>query len=165
MILSFGYFAEMWKTSVVALVVLVSGCGLGSSIGGKEAPEFQSGAAIQAALNKASLTCSGYEALLQDDRNFAEMGTANDVGRCTVEGEGIHLVTFKDKGQQDNWLNMSKQMGCTVGSAFGVSNMHFVRGNKWGVAEGSQTISDKIAGAIGGEAVHVDCKDVKLPGS
>jgi len=24
---------------------------------------------------------------------------------------------------------------------------------------------DKIANAIGGKAVHVDCKDVKLPGS
>jgi hypothetical protein len=155
----------MWKCCLITVVVLISGCGGGSLPGGKDALTFSSSADIQAALNKAGLTCSGYEAVAKGDRNFAEQGTADEVGRCTVEGEGIDLITFKDKGQEDNWLNMSKQMGCTMGSAFGVSNMHFVRGNNWGVAEGSQTISDKIAKAIGGEAVHVDCKDVKPPGS
>ena len=133
---------------------------------GKDAPpSFSSSADIQAALNKAGLTCSGYEAIAKDDRNFAEQGTANDVGRCTMDGESVDLITFKDKGKEDNWLSMSKQMGCGMGGAFGVTNMHFVRGNNWGVAEGSQTISDKIAETIGGEAVHVDCKDVKMPGS
>lgn len=156
----------MWKNwSVVAVVVLISGCGGGSLLGGKDAPKFSSTAEIRAALDKAGLTCSDFKAIAKGDRNFAEEGTADEVGDCTVEGESVNLLTFKDEGQQDNWLNMSKQMGCTMGSAFGVSNMHFVRGNDWGVSEGSQTISDKIAEAIGGEAVHVDCKDVKLPGN
>ncbi|MEW2481432.1 hypothetical protein AB0876_17745 [Mycobacterium sp. NPDC049093] len=152
---------------MAAVAVLISGCGGGGGpLAAKhEAPKFSSTADIQAALNDAGLTCSDFKEVAKSDSNFAEQSTANEVANCAVEGEKIDLITFKDKGQQDNWLNMSRQMGCVMGSAFGVSNMHFVRGNGWGVAEGSQTISDKIADAIGGEAVHVDCKDVKLPGN
>lgn len=150
---------------MVPTVVLISGCAGGSIGASDDVPQFSSSAQIQAALNDAGLTCTGYQAVAQSDRNFAEQDTTSEVGTCTVEGEKVDLITFKDEGGQDNWLSMSKQMGCTMGSAFGVSNMHFVRGNNWGVAEGSQTISDKIANAIGGKAIHVDCKDIKPAGS
>ena len=46
-------------------------------------------------------------------------------------------------------------MGGVVGP---LTNVHYVRGGNWGVERASQTLADKIAKAIGGEVVNVDCK-------
>ena len=75
------------------------------------------------------------------------------------------MLTFKDKGQKDNWSGMMKQMGCTMGKAFGVSSFDHVSGGKWAVSDVTQTLAHQIAEAIGGRPIHVDCKDVETPGS
>lgn len=154
---------------VVALLALVlAGCGgSGSSGRGDGGPIFSSALEIRTALNNAGLPCSDYKTVAKDHYSLAEQGNADDVGYCHVEGETVNFMTFKDEGQVDNWLNVSKTVGCTMGGGMGqpLTNVHFVRGGNWGVERGSQTLSEKIAEAIGGEAVNVDCKDVKLPGS
>lgn len=97
-----------------------------------------------------------------DRRDMAASGTADDVWTCDVENENVDLLTVKDEGQKDNWIGMGKQMGCTFGKAFGVSSMNVVSGGNWGVTDVSETLANKIADAIGGRAVHVDCKDVEI---
>lgn len=150
----------MGRYIIAGFALLIAGCGGAAG----SAPEFASSAAIQAALNSAGLACSGYEAVASGDRDLAAGGTAADVGRCDLEGENIDMITFKDEGQRDNWAGRTRQMGCIVGQAFGTRNLDYVLGSNWSIADTSQTLSERIADAIGGEAVHVDCSDVKLPG-
>jgi hypothetical protein len=152
----------MGKSWVGLLLVLVSGCGGGSLLGAEDAPSFSSSANIQAALNDAGLT-TGYEAVASADRDMYEQRAA-DVGKCEIDGEVPKLLIFKDKGQMDNWAGMVKQLGCTMGKAFGVTNYDYVSGSNWAVSDTTQTLANKIADAIGGRAVHVDCKDVETPG-
>jgi hypothetical protein len=51
-----------------------------------------------------------------------------------------------------------------MGKAVGVTNYDYVSGSNWAVSDTTQTLANKIADAIGGRAVHVDCKDVETPG-
>jgi hypothetical protein len=150
----------MGKYSVVSLVVLLAGCGALNGAG----PNFSSSADIQAAHNEAGLTCTGYKVVAKDDRDIYEHNAA-DVGRCELDGETPTLLIFKDHGQMENWAGMNKQMGCTMGKAFGFMNYDYVSGSKWAVSGTTETLANKIADAIGGRAVHVDCEDVKIPGS
>ena len=90
---------------------------------------------------------------------------AADVAKCELDGETPRLLTLKDKGQKDNWSGMMKQMGCVMGKTFGVSSFDHVSGSNWVVSDVSQTLTNQVADAIGGRAVHVDCKDVEIPGS
>jgi hypothetical protein len=75
------------------------------------------------------------------------------------------LIIWKDKGQQENWTGMVEKIGCTMGQAFGTSSYDLVNGGLWSVSDTSQTLSRQISNKVGGEAVHIDCKDVEIPGS
>jgi hypothetical protein len=35
----------------------------------------------------------------------------------------------------------------------------------WAISDLSQTLAEKISDKIGGNAVHIDCADVKMPGN
>jgi hypothetical protein len=111
---------------------------------------------MSSALNAAGLPCTDYKAIAKDDR---EMGQENalDVGECDVEGETVQLIVWKDNGQRDNFTGMGKTLGCTMGEAFGVTTFDFVDGDKWQVTGTSETLSNKIADKLEGEAVHIKC--------
>lgn len=156
----------MWKYGIATVAILLAGCGGHLPfIGGDTGPSFSSSSDIHAALDKAGFSCSDFKSVPHDEQDFAEMGGSSDVGRCHLEGESVDLVMFKDKGQLDNWAGMTKQMGCTMGKAFGITNYNYVSGPNWAVSGTSQTLAEKISDKVGGKAVHIDCADVKMPGS
>lgn len=150
----------MWKIWGVPLVLLLVGCGF--SLGGDSIPTFSSAAEVQAALNEAGLSCTGYETALKGDREWG-MEDAIDVAECDVEGESITLAIWKDRGQKENWAGTMKQFGCMIGQAFGVQTYDYVNGALWTVSDTTQTLSKQIADQVGGRAVHVDCSDVEMP--
>jgi hypothetical protein len=116
----------------------------------------------RSSLRERCLSCDSYRTVSNEDREWGMQGAA-DVWQCELDNETPKLVVWKDKGQKDNWAGMSKQMGCTMGKAFGISSFDYVSGSRWTVSDTSQTLANKIADAIGGRAVHVDCKDVEIP--
>lgn len=67
------------------------------------------------------------------------------------------MLIWKDKGQKENRIGLSKKMGCEMGKSFGFSSYDFVDGGLWTVSEISETLAKKISDAIGGKATHVDC--------
>jgi hypothetical protein len=146
----------------VAVVLLLTGCGLFSK--DKLSPDFTNSPEIQRALDEAGLTCTGYQTVPKEDREWG-MESAADVGKCELDNETPTLVVGKDIGQKDNWAGMSKQMGCTMGKAFGVSSFDYVSGNRWTVSDTSPTLANKIADAIGGRPFTSIARTLRLPGA
>ena len=150
--------------SSVLLVMLVAGCS-GTVNGGavkdsapaSKAANFSSASDVKTALDSAGLTCNGLKSIAVKDR---EWGTesAVDVGRCDIEGEKTEIDVFKDNGQRENWEGMQKQVGCMAGKAFGISSFDYVNGGLWTISPRTQTLANKIADALGGQAVHVKCE-------
>jgi hypothetical protein len=140
---------------VTFLTVVLAGCGGSPPISGRQDVSFASSADIRDALANASLTCSNYETKASGDREWWTEDAA-DESRCKVENEDIVIIVWKDNGQRDNWAGITKNMGCMMNKAFGVSTVDYVFGDHWTIADVSQTLAKKIS-VIGGKAEHIVC--------
>jgi hypothetical protein len=148
----------MWKYFVAVLAILLAGCSGSHSVGAKPPISASSGTDIRDALGKAGFSCTGYTSVARKHRQLG-LESAADVGECDIENENeeIQIIIWKDTGQKDNWLGMSKSLGCRMGQAFGFSSFDYVDGGLWSIAGVSQTLAKQISDAIGGKPVHHDC--------
>ncbi|MEO3760072.1 hypothetical protein ABGB19_17545 [Mycobacterium sp. B14F4] len=141
---------------VVGFSLALTGCGLFSG-DADSVPRFASSSAIQRALGAAGITCHTYQSVPKEDRESG-MGAAADVGECEIDDETPKLVIWSDKRQQDDWADTSKQIGCTMGEGYGVSTLDYVAGDRWSISDTSEKLATKLADAVGGQAVHVECE-------
>ena len=139
----------------VLLSFLLTGCGLGS--GQADSPDFASSSAIQRALGAVGLSCHSYQSVPKEVREPG-MESAADVGECEIDDETSRLVVWEDNDQRDYWADTSRHIGCTMAAGFGVSTFDYVADERWSISDTSQKLANKIADAIGGEAVHVECE-------
>jgi hypothetical protein len=150
----------MVRFLVIPLSVLLTGCGLFAEQA--DSPDFADSTSIQRALGTAGLTCHSYQSVPEEQRESGMEG-AVDVGHCEIDGERPLLVVWKDNDQRDDWVNSSRRIGCAMADGFGASTLHYVSGERWSVSDTSQKLADKIADAIGGEAVHAGCEEGQDP--
>jgi hypothetical protein len=145
---------------VIPLSVLLTGCGMFAEQA--DSPDFADSSAIQRALGTVGLTCHSYQSVPEQDRESGMEG-AVDVGHCEIDGEHPLLVVWKDNDQRDDWADSSRRIGCAMGDEFGAPTFDYVAGERWSVSDTSRKLADKIADAIGGEAVHAGCEEGQNP--
>ncbi|ULE31636.1 hypothetical protein [Mycobacterium sp. IDR2000157661] len=139
----------------ISLVFLLSGCGLFS--GQADSPDFANSSAIQRALGASGLMCHSYQPVRGEDLEPG-MESAVDVGECEIDDETPRLVVWTDNDQKDDWADTSRQIGCAMSEGSGDSAFDYVAGERWSISDASQKLANKIADAIGGEVVHVECE-------
>lgn len=153
---------------MLAVIVLIPGCsssGSGGTVGASASPIVtkeaasapKSAAEVRAMLTQAGVGCTSFKTVPKERRQMG-YDNAADFESCEIDGEDVNIAVWKDEAQQENWQGFTKQFGCGMGKAFGVTNIAYVNGNLWTVSELSQTVTDKIAAATGAEPVHIKCE-------
>jgi hypothetical protein len=130
-----------------------------SKSGGSEVSKddgFTSANAISDALAKKGFVCTDFTVTAVADRDMGQEG-AVDVAQCDIEGENVGFSIWKDNGQRDNFTGLMKGFGCEMAKGFGISSMDYAKGDKWTISGVSQTLTERLAKALDGEAVHLKC--------
>ena len=141
--------------SLFAIIVL-NACSGSDGSGVSKDDNFTSAREIRDALVIKGVVCADYKGTAVADRDIYTQ-SAVDVASCDIEGENIEFEVWKDNGQRDNFTGMIKGMGCTMAKGFGISSFDYVKGDKWTIGGGTQTLTEKLAKTLDAEAVHIKC--------
>jgi hypothetical protein len=141
-------------TGVLAAVLLAACGGGGSSA--NSGKTFTTAEQVHTGIEDGGVACANFSSTNPADVNGYKSKPVS-AGNCTVDGQEVRIVVWKDEGQADNEFGYAKTVGCALGKTFGVTEFYVARGPNWFASSDSESVNAKVAKPLGVEDVTIKC--------
>lgn len=155
-----------WPWLVVLAIVTAVGAAVligtaGDDAGGgpvAAAPAVESLEQLAATMAEQGLGCEDFTR--DTTAVVMEPDPTNDRGTCTVDGSKVTLVSMETAAHQEQYHALGEGLGCSMGEAFGITEINYVSGNLWAIElEDSLDVelAERLADGLDAEAISIEC--------